>query len=221
VTATHHTARRPQPARRRRTRRLPRLGWWWLTLPVLIVAAAKTWPIATSITAGLAAAAIITAAIRPRTLTPLIDRAAQLQLRRSPLPAPGRRTLDTFQRMQPYEFERAIAALAREDRDRVAHAENVGGANDRGADVIVTLRDGRRIMIQCKRYNGHNVGSEDVQKTNGTYRDIHHCHQAAIVTTAGYTRDAYDTNRLFRQPLRLMTGAELLAWANGAGPAPW
>lgn len=216
--------RRKTRTRPHRQRRLPALGWGWALIALTLFGVAKTWPIYTGLTVALIALTAVLAVVRPRRLAPLLDRAstvaAAITARRNHLPAHGRRTLDAFQRMQPYEFERAIAALAREDRHRVTHAEQVGQANDRGADVIVQLRDGRRIMIQCKRYNGHNVGSEDVQKTNGTYRDIHGCHAAVIVTTADFTRDAEETNRLLGYRIRFVNGEALEQWANG-GHAPW
>lgn len=217
------TTRRTRKTRSQTTWRLPRLGWGWAAVALTLFGVAKTWPIYTGLAVGLIAVTVVLAVVRPRRLHPLLDRASRIadaiNARRSHLPAPGRRTLAAFQRMQPHEFEKAIAALAREDQ-RVAHAHQVGGANDRGADVLVTLRAGHRIMIQCKRYNGHNVTSEDVQKTNGTYRDIHHCDQAVIVTTADFTHDADETNRLLGYRIRFINGRALEQWANG-GHTPW
>ncbi|MCI3279106.1 restriction endonuclease [Streptomyces sp. 7R015] len=113
-----------------------------------------------------------------------------------------------------------MAALAREDT-RVAHAEHVGQANDRGADVIVTLNTGHRVLVQCKKYRpGNNVGSETVQTINGVYRDIHHCHAAVIVTTATFTASACHTNALLPAPIRLIDGHALEHWASG-GHTPW
>lgn len=216
MTATHHTRRTTQ--RRPHGRQLPRLGWWWLTTPFIAGAAIKTWPIPATILIALCG--ITLAVVRPRQGLPLLRLLQHATRRRTAIPARGHRTLTAFQHMQPYEFEHAIAELAREDRDHVAHATTVGGANDRGADVLVTLHTGHRVMIQCKRYIGHNVTSEDVQKTNGTYRDIHQCHAAAIVTTAGFTRDAHETNRLLGHRIQLIDGPQLEAWANG-GRTPW
>lgn len=223
MTATHPAARRTRKTspRTHYQRRLPRLGWWWLVVALIAAVIAKNHPYWTGLAVVLLAAGLILRAIRPARLARLwhlLDRAAE---HRRALPVNAHhRTIDTFQRMTPGHFEHAIAELALED-PRVHSAQAVGQTNDRGADVIVQFSDGGRVMIQCKRYrNGNNVGSEDVQKTNGTYRDIHGCHAAVIVTTAGYTRAAYDTNAMLPQPIRLIDGPALQHWAT-TGQAPW
>ncbi|MCL8016857.1 restriction endonuclease [Streptomyces sp. AS02] len=217
MTATH-TAYKTN-TRPRRSRRLPRLGWGWAGLAIVAIGIARTWPYWTAAAVTLLAAAVIVRAIRPRRLARLWTLLDRIKARRRSLPAHGR-TLETFQRMHPTQFEHAIAELAAE-HPTVHRAHVVGGANDRGADVLIDLNDGRRILIQCKRYrNGNNVTSEDVQKTNGTYRDIHRCHAAAIVTTARFTRSAIETNAMLPQQIRLIDGGSLVLWANG-GPTPW
>ncbi|WP_308166925.1 restriction endonuclease [Nocardia albiluteola] len=46
----------------------------------------------------------------------------------------------------------------------------VGGAGDLGADVIARAPDGRRIMLQAKRYrNDRSVGSQDVSGSSIRY----------------------------------------------------
>jgi restriction system protein len=181
---------------------------------------AKTWPVLTATTLALIGALLVLRAARPRRLAPLIRRLDTLNFYRPALPARGRRTLNAFHRMTPARFERAIAELAQKDPS-VTRATAVGQANDRGMDVLVHLNDGRRILIQCKKYRpGNNVGSETIQTINGVYQDIHHCHEAAIVTTATFTRAAVDTNTMLPQPIRLINGDALVQWANGGLP-PW
>lgn len=201
-------------------RRLPHWGWW-LTGIFIVAGAAGTWPVATAVILGLLALAILLSLIRatrPGRWRTLLKRSTARQYR--PHSARGQGILAAFQQMRPTEFEQAITALARED-SRTAYAHQVGQANDRGADVIVTLHDGRRILIQCKRYQpGHRVGSETVQTINGTYRDIHACHHAVIVTTSAFTDAAHATSRMLRQPITLIDGHALTQWANG-GHAPW
>ncbi|MFD0366054.1 restriction endonuclease [Nocardia sp. GCM10030253] len=65
--------------------------------------------------------------------------------------------------LSPSEFEEALAALCR--RDGCTDVKVVGGSGDLGADVIARTPDGRRIVLQAKRYrNGRTVGSQDVQR---------------------------------------------------------
>lgn len=126
-------------------------------------------------------------------------------------------TIDAYMTADPDTFEQQTAALAR--RDGCTHVRVVGGAGDLAADVLATTPDGRRVLIQCKRYATHNkVGSDHVQRVNGTYRDIHHCQVAAIVTTSSYTIDAIRLAR--RVGIRLYDADDLAHWARGGQP-PW
>lgn len=126
-------------------------------------------------------------------------------------------SLAAYMAASPDEFEQQTAALCR--RDGCTRVRVVGGAGDLAADVLATTPDGKRILIQCKRYAPHNkVGSDHVQRVNGTYRDIHHCEQAIIVTTSGYTRDATALAR--RVGIRLIDADGLAQWARGGRP-PW
>lgn len=59
------------------------------------------------------------------------------------------------------------------------------------ADVLAATPAGQRILIQAKRYGPRTfVGSQDVQKVNGTYRDVHRCDLAVVVTTSAFTKAA-------------------------------
>lgn len=131
--------------------------------------------------------------------------------------------------LSPDAFERYIAALC--ERDGLRDVRVVGGAGDLAADVLATLPDrrwwqlwlprSRRILIQAKRYaDGTKVKSEDVQCVNGTYRDIHGCTVAAVVTTSTYTRAAEDFAG--RVGITLLDGQRLDSWAAGnRRAAPW
>jgi restriction system protein len=221
MTATHNQARRTKrPAKTSRHLRLPRLGWWWATIPVALIAAARTWPVQSAILGVVLVSTLITWAIGPAWAVPLLNRIGTITIRQASLPAQGQRTLRAFLAMDHTRFEYAIADLARKHRD-VRDAVRVGQANDRGMDVLVHLTDGRRILIQCKHHElGNNVGSPVIQTVNGVYRDIHHCHQAAIVTTASFTPAAAETNAMLPQQIRLVDGNALVQWANGGSP-PW
>ncbi|WP_030600845.1 restriction endonuclease [Streptomyces rimosus] len=115
-------------------------------------------------------------------------------------------------------FEQAIARLC--ERDGCRDVQVVGGAGDLGADVLATASDGRRIIIQCKRYGETNkVGSQDVQRFGGTCFTVHEAEVAAVVTTSTFTEPAADYAATCG--IRCYDGERLVAWANGNGAAPW
>ncbi|MFF5728316.1 restriction endonuclease [[Kitasatospora] papulosa] len=132
-----------------------------------------------------------------------------------PLPRP--RPVD-YTTMDPYDFEEAVAALCR--RDGCPDAEVVGGAGDLGADVVATTPDGRRLVVQCKRYTADNkVGSQDLQRFGGTCYAVHEADVAVVVTTGDYTGPALE---YAEQCGILCLGLdELTAWSEGAAPPPW
>jgi restriction system protein len=151
------------------------------------------------------AAAVITTRVRRRRAQLEIDTARSYQV------AP-------YHHMNPREFEHALAFLC--SRDGCRDVRVVGGAGDLGADVIATVPDGRRIVIQAKRYAPTNtVGSREVQTVNGTYRDAHHAHLAAIVTTSRFTKPALDFAR--QVGIRTFDANALAGWVSRTGPAPW
>ncbi|MFD7744525.1 restriction endonuclease [Streptomyces sp. NPDC059698] len=123
-----------------------------------------------------------------------------------------------YARLDPYAFEEAVAALCR--RDGCADAEVVGGAGDLGADVLGTTPDGRRLVVQCKRYGEENrAGSQDLQRFGGTCYAVHAADVALVVSTGGFTDPALD---YAEQCAILCYGPEeLAAWSEGAAPPPW
>lgn len=145
----------------------------------------------------------------------------------------GRRTrraraASGFRNMDPTQFEHALADLCR--RDGCTNVQVVGGKGDLAADVIATipsawwrraLRLGRqRILIQAKHYApGNKVGSPALQAVNGTYRDVHRAHLAAVVTTSSFTREAREFGDQVK--IRCFDEHALAAWASNTGPAPW
>lgn len=126
-------------------------------------------------------------------------------------------TLD-FAALDADSFEEAVAALCR--RDGCADAETVGGAGDLGADILATAPDGRRVVVQCKRYGPENkVGSQDLQRFGGTCWSVHGAQLAVLVTTSEFTAPAEEYAESCG--IRCVDGAGLTAWAEGSGPAPW
>ncbi|MFB4420524.1 restriction endonuclease [Streptomyces sp. QL37] len=122
-----------------------------------------------------------------------------------------------YETMDPYDFEEAVAALCR--RDGCLDAEVVGGAGDLGADVVGTTPDGRRLVVQCKRYTSDNkVGSQELQRFGGTCYAVHGAEAAVVVTTGEFTAPALE---YAEQCGIVCVGFDgLTAWSEGAAP-PW
>ncbi|WP_125058583.1 restriction endonuclease [Streptomyces paromomycinus] len=127
-------------------------------------------------------------------------------------------SVEDFLAMDAYAFEQAIARLC--ERDGCRDVQVVGGAGDLGADVLAITSDGRRIIVQCKRYCATNkVGSQDMQRFGGTCYTVHEADVAAVVTTSAFTEPA--TEYADTCGIRCFDGDRLVAWSNGTGPTPW
>ncbi|MEW2076217.1 restriction endonuclease [Streptomyces sp. NPDC012403] len=120
--------------------------------------------------------------------------------------------------LSPEEFEAAIAGLC--VRDGCARVEVVGGAGDLGADVTALTPDGRRLVVQCKRYGDDNkVGSQDLQRFGGTCFTVHGADVALVVTTSDFTAPAVEYAE--QCGIVCVNRDALLAWSEGRAPAPW
>ncbi|MGA5179521.1 restriction endonuclease [Streptomyces pseudogriseolus] len=120
--------------------------------------------------------------------------------------------------LTPDEFEAATAELCA--RDGCTRVEVVGGAGDLGADVTALTPDGRRLVVQCKRYGEDNkVGSQDLQRFGGTCFTVHEADVAVVVTTGEFTVPALEYAE--RCGIVCVDGEGLLAWSQGRAAAPW
>ncbi|WP_432027688.1 restriction endonuclease [Streptomyces sp. 1222.5] len=120
--------------------------------------------------------------------------------------------------LDPDAFERTIADLCL--RDGCGDVEVVGGAGDLGADVTAVTPDGRRLIVQCKRYGETNkVGSQDLQRFGGTCFTVHEADIAVVVTTSDFTAPALEYAE--QCGILCVNGDELSAWHDGTGPRPW
>ncbi|WP_328505221.1 restriction endonuclease [Streptomyces sp. NBC_00391] len=120
--------------------------------------------------------------------------------------------------LDPDAFEQAVAELCR--RDGCLDVDVVGGAGDLGADVVARTPDGRRVVIQCKRYGDANrVGSQDMQRFGGTCFTVHGADVAAVVTTSDFTTPAIEYAE--QCGIVCVDGRQLLRWQDGVGPRPW
>ncbi|GAA3506350.1 restriction endonuclease [Streptomyces prasinosporus] len=129
--------------------------------------------------------------------------------------APG---VPDYDALSPEEFEEAIAALC--VRDGCTDVRVVGGAGDLGADVVALSPEGRRLVVQCKRYGDDNkVGSQDLQRFGGTCFTVHEADVALVVTTGDFTAPAEEYAG--QCGIVCVNRRGLLAWSAGSAPAPW
>ncbi len=120
--------------------------------------------------------------------------------------------------LTPDEFEAATAELCA--RDGCTEVQVVGGAGDLGADVTALTPDGRRLVVQCKRYGEDNkVGSQDLQRFGGTCFTVHEADVAVVVTTGEFTVPALEYAE--QCGIVCVDGDGLLAWSQGRALAPW
>ncbi|MFD7257773.1 restriction endonuclease [Streptomyces sp. NPDC059874] len=116
------------------------------------------------------------------------------------------------------QFEYAVRDLLR--RDGCQDAEQVGGGGDQGADVKATDPFGRRWVIQCKHrkkgWSGSAVGTPDLQRLNGTGRQIHGGDVIVMLTNGRFSKEA--PNFAKSQRLHLVDRHLLAQWASGSHP---
>lgn len=123
-----------------------------------------------------------------------------------------------YHAMDPRQFEQAVAFLCQRDGCRDVSVD--GRAGDLGADVTATTYDGRRLVIQCKRYGPTTkVSSPDVQRFGGTCWSVHRAQVAAVVTTSVFTQPAAAYAET--HGIRCYGAPQLAAWATRTGPPPW
>jgi restriction system protein len=128
------------------------------------------------------------------------------------------REIARYHAMNFADFERALAFLCQ--RDGCTGVQVVGGAGDLGADVVAYLPDGRKLVIQAKRYAPNNaVTGPHLQKFGGTCFNVHQAQIAAVVTTSRFTRQAQEYAA--HMNIRLVDESGLAVWASETGPPPW
>ncbi|MFF1379043.1 restriction endonuclease [Streptomyces sp. NPDC058308] len=112
------------------------------------------------------------------------------------------------------DFEKYVADLCR--RDGCTRVVVSGKSGDLGADVVGYLADGRKLVIQAKKYAPErSVSSPDMQKFVGTARPEHGADVALYVTTCrAFTRAALDL--AVRQNIVALHRDLLGSWVKGA-----
>lgn len=126
--------------------------------------------------------------------------------------------IETYHGMNARQFEEALAYLCQ--RDGCPQAAVTGKAGDLGADVVAVTPDGRKLVIQAKRYvTGNSVTGPALQKFGGTCYAVHHADIAAVVTTSDFTKQARQYAAMMR--ITLVDADSLAGWAARNGPPPW
>ena len=132
-----------------------------------------------------------------------------LWVQRSRRLAQQERTVAVTDVMSGSQFEHWVARLMRASGCRRVRVS--GGSGDMGADVTGYAPDGRRLVVQCKRYSAK-VGSPEVQRFAGTARHIHDADVALLVTNNYLTAQATDVAR--RCHISVVDRDALGLWAN-------
>lgn len=111
--------------------------------------------------------------------------------------------IDELYALSPADFEAYVARLFRRKGYRV---ELRGGSGDHGVDLVVTNRQRRKAIVQCKRYRNQ-IGPDVVRELYGTL--IHEkASHAFLVTTASISQSAQEWAR--GKPMTLIDGTELV-----------
>ncbi len=110
--------------------------------------------------------------------------------------------LEQLYHLSPAEFEQYVAGLFRKKGYQV---QMRGRSGDLGVDILLTKGDGRRAIVQCKRYR-NKVGPDVVRELYGTL--IHEqADHAFLVTTAEISASAHRWTE--GKPMTLIDGEEL------------
>jgi restriction system protein len=118
-------------------------------------------------------------------------------------PVPTILTLEKLQSLTPEAFERYVAGLFRQKGYEVVVR---GSSGDLGVDLELTGPQGRRAIVQCKRYH-NTIGAEIVRELFGTL-----VHEGVIWAFLVTTADISDAAREWAsgKPITLIDGSTLL-----------
>ncbi|MGV9253602.1 restriction endonuclease [Streptomyces sp. NPDC003697] len=206
-------ARRRRRRLKKRTRRQLQL-WGALALVVPGVWVAGHWSVVWPVLVAVLTAAVVGGVgwvlLRAHRLAVGEDRAwrAQEEARAREL------SMAEVDALSWQEFEAYVADLCR--RDGCTKVVVSGRTGDLGADVVGYLTDGRKLVIQCKKYAPYrSVSSQDMQKFVGTARLEHGADVALFVTTCrSFTKAALGL--ALRQDIVALHRDLLGAWVKGA-----
>ncbi|MFH9089773.1 restriction endonuclease [Streptomyces sp. NPDC017673] len=206
-------ARRPRLRLKKRTRRQLR-GWGAVVVVIAAVWVAGHWSVMWPVLVVVLAVAVVGgvgwALLRAHRLAVGQDRGwrEQEEARAREL------SMAEVDALSWQEFEAYVADLCR--RDGCTKVVVSGKSGDLGADVVGYLADGRKLVVQCKKYAPHrSVSSQDMQKFVGTARPEHGADVALFVATCrAFTKDALGL--ALRQDIVALHRDLLGSWVRGA-----
>lgn len=113
-------------------------------------------------------------------------------------------SIESIRALSWQEFELLVAEAFRRKGFKVL--ENGGGGPDGGIDLILQ-RDGKKSIVQCKRWRTLSIGVSHIRELYGVMNAVQ-ANDCVFVISGNYTADA----RLFAEekPIWLIDGAELL-----------
>lgn len=118
-------------------------------------------------------------------------------------------TMKGLKSLTPSQFERAVGKIL--EVNGYSAVVVSGKPGDLTADILCTDSEGRRVVVQCKRYVDKPVGSKELQSFIGMMRIEHGADRGLYVTTSTYTRPA--TDLASRHDVELVDGERLVELA--------
>lgn len=124
-------------------------------------------------------------------------------------------TLGEVLTLRSDEFEELVGDLLRESG--YTQVRRVGGSGDLAADLIATDSQGRKVIVQCKRYSPEKtVGTPDLQKFIGMLIVEHKADFGIFVTTSSFSQKAIEKAKEWQDVLQLVDGNLLVKWLQNA-----
>jgi len=109
------------------------------------------------------------------------------------------------------EFEELIGDLLRESS--YTQVIRVGGSGDLAADLTAIDPQGRRVIVQCKRFSPERtVGTPDLQKFIGMLIVEHKADFGIFITTSSFNQKAIEKAKEWKDILQLVDGDLLVKW---------
>jgi len=134
------------------------------------------------------------------------DRAAQAEQRRRTNAVRNVRTLRRLQRMSPADFEYWCKGYFESHGFRDVTVTRL--SKDFGVDLYMTCPDGKKAVVQCKRYAG-SVGRPVVQQTYGVM-NLLKAKRCYVVSTGHFSKAARDLEQKHKNII-LLDGEALIA----------